>query len=252
MVVDLRWIAWCAIIACAIVLAGCRSPAPPTGTMASEDTLATKAMLDSAKQLLGLGHFERAETLVRSVLEISPAPSAHHTVALGMQGTIWRRHNQPDSSIVYHRKAVEQAAVLGDKQQEASARMNLGGALGSIGDQVAALEQHLLALRLKEELGDSIGVGRSLNNLGILHLGTGDTALAESSFRQALQIQRRMGDSLSWHRSLINLAVVEIELGRADIALAHLREALRVRPERNLMFSEAGILANMALAYEAL
>lgn len=243
----------------AALLAACSRPeAPPSGNGHGADSSRFILALDSARLLLAEGNDTGAETRVRGLIQASAGRVKPNAMAVGLLGNILQRRNLLDSAASCQRMAIAMAQQHGLADVESTARINLGVVLELLGNPAAALEQQLLALRLKEQLADSTGMARTLNNVGMLYARTNDTLKARDHFRQAIAINqlvatgRPTGDSASWHRSLMNLAVVEMDLGRYDTALTLLQRAGEVSPQRMFNRNIPALLTNQALAYEGL
>ncbi len=86
-------------------------------------------------------------------------------------------------------------------------------------------------LQLRQQHGDSGGVGQTFFDLGSLYQAQERWTDAELALTQALAIARAIGDRRSQARALGNLGVVCAALGRTEEAIAQLQEAVAVANE---------------------
>jgi len=100
--------------------------------------------------------------------------------------------------------------------------LNSAGVLSeSQGDLAAARAFYQEALRIRERLGDRVGVAAALNGLGNVAVGENDLQGARIIFEANLVTSRTLGDARIIAASLMNLGVVAqllVVSGRTDIA----------------------------------
>lgn len=113
----------------------------------------------------------------------------------------------------------------------ADALQALGGLFGKLGDESAALDSLLSALRLSRAEEDRARIGRILNEMGVIYgrLEQFDQALA--TFKEALAIAREHGLRREEQVALLNCGIVHERLGRFNEAFELLGEARKIAEE---------------------
>ena len=112
-----------------------------------------------------------------------------------------------------------------------------------------AVKNHFKALRIREKLKDSAGIGSSLASLGAVSLSTNKLAQAKKYVARSLEIARRLKDDKLILRNLHTLANVYGTEGSYQKALNVDKEALVIceKLDNRRNFSE--IYSNMALCF---
>ena len=94
-----------------------------------------------------------------------------------------------------------------------------------------ALEAHHEALKIREELGDKMGVAGSLNNIGFIYAEQKDLPLAITYYNKALAIREEIGDQKGIALSYNNLGVAYRDQGDQGKALEYFQKALKLNTE---------------------
>ncbi|MFF5495556.1 tetratricopeptide repeat protein [Streptomyces aquilus] len=134
----------------------------------------------------------------------------------------WRRYF--DDWIAVAEAAREAAGRAGDQLDEAGAWNNLGNALGEAGQVEEAMQAHIQARDLYQDVGDRPGEASAWNNLGIALKEAGRVEEAVQAYIQARDLHQEVGDrpgaAMAWN----NLGIALKEAGRVEEAVqAHTR-----------------------------
>jgi hypothetical protein len=128
---------------------------------------------------------------------------------------------------------------VGDREVEAFATINLGGAETNLGDLRAGLRHSTEAAELFRELGRDSGFAAAVGNCGWNALGLEEWALAEDSFRQALAISNRLGAKPRIATEAVGLAAALVAKREEERAAQLLGAAAALRDELEIGMSDA-------------
>ncbi len=130
---------------------------------------------------------------------------------------------------------------------EALGRVELyRGSPTSMADAQANVE---LALRLRREAGDEVGIAQSYHYLGWVHADAGRDSEAQGAYEAAIRIRRESGDRGGLVRSLNNLGDIHVAYGRHDAGREVLVESLQECEAIGLASVRPTILVNLARTY---
>ena len=125
-------------------------------------------------------------------------------------------------------QAIASFRAIGDRRNEAMMINNLGFLRRLQGRLDEAEALHLESARMREELGDPVGVGRVHNLLAIIYSERGKFTDAISSATIALQSAEEAHDSLYIATAHAQLGDANLGLGRIDAARDHYVESGRI------------------------
>ena len=120
---------------------------------------------------------------------------------------------------------VAQEVATTDRVSAGTARNNACVILMNTGDNPAALEECLEALRLRREIGDRGREARTLNNLALVLQHLARFGESEQHFHEALSANREVGDARSEVINYANLGVLATWAGWYSKALDYLGRA---------------------------
>lgn len=124
----------------------------------------------------------------------------------------------------YFERALAEARALGMPRIEAHAIGNLGLVDLDLGAYASAAERLEASRRIKERIGDRLGLSRSWNNVALLHGETGDPEAAVRCLERAVELKRDLGARVGEALAMGNLGTMLGRLGRrADARTAHER-----------------------------
>lgn len=106
-----------------------------------------------------------------------------------------------------------------------------------------------LALRLRRETGDDVGVAHSYHYLGWIHGDAGRDAEAQAAYEAAIRIRRGSGDRGGLVRSLNNLGDIHVAFGRHEAGRQRLAESLEECEAIGLASVRPTILVNLARSH---
>jgi DNA-binding SARP family transcriptional activator len=147
-----------------------------------------------------------------------------------------------------HQRAMDRIGSSGDRAAIATIANYLASSYARGGEHTAAEEYLLLAIRLREELGEMGAVATSYGNLGTLYQSQGRFAEAIEAIHTSLRIVARRPMRSSSAGPLSTLSEVLGRLGRYDEALHHARRLLMAVTEHR----EDGPLAVVLLLLQRL
>jgi tetratricopeptide (TPR) repeat protein len=161
-----------------------------------------------------------------------------------------RQH--PRDRIVWLEAAVAAARKLGDRQNEANALGNLGGASAELGNVRRSLACYKQQLTIAREIIDRRGEGHALGNIGVAFVALGKAHEAIGLHEQQLFIAREVIDPLGEGRALGNLGVAWKSIGDLEKAIWYHEEALAVRRAIPDLPGVAVSLGNLGVAWTSL
>jgi tetratricopeptide (TPR) repeat protein/transcriptional regulator with XRE-family HTH domain len=195
---------------------------------------------------------ERANLVaaVQHAADQGPRSSAW-LLADALRGYFWQSRHMVDWLAVA-RAGLAAATAEGDRQAQAAAERNLGGACESLGDYERAAGHYSSALPLARQAGWLEGEAVSLSDIGELHAEMGQLQRAADCLAQALALHRQAGYKAGQATVLDYLGDVERALGRPMQAVEHLVQALALHREIGSRSGQAADLSNLGEAYRDL
>jgi tetratricopeptide (TPR) repeat protein len=125
-----------------------------------------------------------------------------------------------------------------DPGQRAHQLNALGAQLRRDGEPEQAAEQHLAALAIVRDLGDSHAEAMTLNNLGLALAHGGSEDAAVQHLEEARDVLRDLGDEEYEARVIANLGLVHRRQGHDDEAVSLLHEALGKLPPESQAYRQ--------------
>jgi len=167
------------------------------------------AEMEAFELLMEIENFEDAATLLISATEL-----------LDRWGFVHYLDRQ-------HRRLLD---VL-DPPNTATVLHNFGYLLQSRGKYEQALDYYSRSLKIKQELGNHLGVARSLHQIGRIHELRGDYEKALENYQQALKAFEDLGDRAGLAGALHQIGSVQQERGDNEKALENYERALTIFEE---------------------
>jgi eukaryotic-like serine/threonine-protein kinase len=220
-----------------------------------DNVSAAVALNDVATWLLDRGNYAEAKQLYDRVIQVNrqagakkDLAGAYYNAAKALELT-----DKPEDAEDYIKNALEAALPIGDKYDEALARILRGKILAKQGhpsgaekevkraltlardiknqvieatalsnlaqyqaetDSGRALDTYREALLLRQQKGDEAGVAICLTNMGDVLFRRGNVAEAEESYQKALQLDTQLKDKEYLALDWVSLAEVDLERGR--------------------------------------
>ncbi len=175
-------------------------------------------VIQFASRALGLGHWDRADGLFRSI----PATAAEYPDAVTGLAVIAYHKGRPQEAVVHFSKLVAL------RPGEASHHCNLGECLRECGRLDEAIAQLNLGIAIDPDQPDAF------NSLGLIHHAQRRLDLAEQSLRSAIRLRP------AFSMAMINLGMVLQERRRLKEAAECFRQALTLDPDNAMGNSNLG------------
>jgi tetratricopeptide (TPR) repeat protein len=134
-----------------------------------------------------------------------------------------------DLSIADFKRSRDLYKATGSTAGVASSIDNIGSVYSTKGEMAKALEFHVEALKMREELQDTLGLGASYNAIGIIHMMHGDYNKAIADFEKAIGFHTHVQWWSGLSNEYSNLGNLETKLGHNDKALEYHLESYRIK-----------------------
>ncbi len=219
------------LLACALLACGVAASAQQEGERAVAASVAgaavdeDAALLASRRQIAAGRFHEAIATLQGAVQEDDGEDARRLARRLGTLGVALSLAGAFGEAIEVQHRALALYQSLDDQAGASAITLNLGNALGKLGDSAGARRYFEDALTLKQRHGIDRGVGMIHNNLAELAEGEGDLASARAALEQALAAFTVSPDPHNESMARSNLARVLAKLGAHADALAQIRTA---------------------------
>lgn len=135
-------------------------------------------------------------------------------------------NSSPDSAIKISSEVFSVANRLDIPHMKADALYIKGLAYWYQGKAEFSLVAHDRALKIREDIRDSIGMGRSLNNIGIIAQHAGSDSLALSFFTRSFEIRKQAGARIEMIYSATNICDQLDRMGKSDSANVFLKQVM--------------------------
>jgi predicted ATPase/DNA-binding SARP family transcriptional activator len=149
-----------------------------------------------------------------------------HAAVLARQGAACWRLGEHELAHSLLERAVGQARIAGNRQEQAFALDRLAMLAYEAGAYADGERLVGQSFALRRELGDVKGIATSLNNLGSMAYAVGDYRTAARFCADSLALQRQTGDRAGAIISLQNLGFIALALGDTGEARQRLDDAL--------------------------
>lgn len=116
--------------------------------------------------------------------------------------------SEPDSSMIYSRKAINLATDVNFKKGLAYAHKNMGLGYYMKGEYLDVLRHWEMSLSIFEEINDEKGISNLLSNLGAVYQTKGDDPTALDYFIRSAKIAEKIKDSLRLGTVYLNIGGV--------------------------------------------
>lgn len=143
------------------------------------------------------------------------------------------------------------AIALNAKEAEAKASIDLGNSYADIADYNNALTYYTNALKLKEELGNKLGMDRALNNIGIIYEDRGNYPPALDYFFKSLNIAIAIKDSSGILRAYNNIGTIYSSERNNEQAIHYYSESMKICQSKNDIPGVAEAYINIGQIYQS-
>ncbi|MBL7915521.1 MAG: tetratricopeptide repeat protein, partial [Bacteroidia bacterium] len=153
-------------------------------------------------------------------------------------------------SVEVLQKGIQIAAENGYDEIHATLLLNKGNSDEGLANYVAALDDYLKSIELKEKMGDKMGVAKCLNNIAQIYSRQGKNKDAIDYFRKSLAIKLTFSDTVSIAKTYNNMGVSFINDAAYDSALFYLSKAAYGYSASGDMGMVATATGNIGLTYD--
>jgi serine/threonine protein kinase/tetratricopeptide (TPR) repeat protein/class 3 adenylate cyclase len=166
----------------------------------------------------------------------------------GMARVARNQARDPESALVYLRRAIELSAQGGVAAKEGELLNTDGIVRWGQRDYAGALESYERALKVFQRIGDKVHAGLMLNSIGVTlgKLGRRDEAV--SRLREAIQMHRDSRQELLEGHAFAALGDAFCEVGSYDQAIDHYEQSLEIRLRSSDRRGEGWMLHRLANA----
>ncbi|MDX2248328.1 MAG: tetratricopeptide repeat protein [Bacteroidia bacterium] len=158
--------------------------------------------------------------------------------------------SQPDSAYYFSQLQLELAREKGLKKYESAALNTLGIYYAMRGDYPQALDHFSQSLKIKEEIGDTIGIAAALNNIGRIYDDQGDYTQALDHYSRSLKMEEALGNKGGISASLNAIGTIYMNQGDYTQALNHYTRSLTISEEIGDKRGIANSLGNIGKIYK--
>jgi two-component system NarL family sensor kinase len=139
--------------------------------------------------------------------------------------------NNPDTSIMLAKQQVQLAQTSKQKKYEAAGLSIIGISFMNKGNYTNALEYHIKALKVFEEIGNKNGIAACYNNIGLIYFNQSDFPNALENYLYALKIREETGDKQGMGVSYGNIGNIYHYQSNFAKALEYYLKALKLQEE---------------------
>lgn len=196
------------------------------------ETLDAATMVDYTRLLFrGEGTWPQIEARLARALALARDPAIqarvrfHIALTHQMQGRLDEAQRELDASLA-------QARAAGDDDTAHQDLRHLAAVASARGDRARAIALHTESLRLREKIGDVVGVATAHLAIAQLEIEAGDDAAARAHLEPADEIAVRLGLGYPQIEAAAGLARLEVRAGAAAKAEPFARRAVEIARSR--------------------
>jgi serine phosphatase RsbU (regulator of sigma subunit) len=136
------------------------------------------------------------------------------------------------------------------KKTEGRAAINVGNSYSNTGDYPNALIYYNKGLKIKEELGDKIGMAHAFNNIGLVYENQSDFATALDYFFKSLNISITVDDKHSMALAYNNIGVIYLNQQNFQQAITYYKKGMEIYKALDEKTGVADAYNNIAGIYD--
>jgi serine phosphatase RsbU (regulator of sigma subunit) len=170
--------------------------------------------------------------------------------ALNTQGTSFYIQGDYAQAIDYYTKSLKIREEIGNKIGIANSLNNIGLIYKEQGDYAKAINYNTKSLKIQEEIGNKKGIANSLNNIGLIYHYQVDYAQAIDYYTKSLQLQEEIGNKIGIAISLNNIGGIYQEQGDYAKAIDYYSKSLKIQEEIGDKLGISISLNNIGLIYQ--
>ncbi|MRR08600.1 tetratricopeptide repeat protein [bacterium] len=178
--------------------------------------------------MMATGNTDAALSHAKECLNIAKkiGDKRNESMSLGTIGTINAMTGNYTDAMRFFGESLEAAILIGDLNQQMSLQHNIGCVYQLWGDATKALDHHMVAEGLANQLQDRSNLVEAIRNIGIDHFIDARFNEAHAKLTQALDTARGLDDPRSSSYVAANLGAVLASLGQLQPSRALLDESL--------------------------
>ncbi len=157
----------------------------------------------------------------------------------------------PDSEIYYAEILKNYAIKIKNKSAEGYATGNIGEGFFRKGNTVQALAVTFTALRIFEDIKDSVNIADIYNDLGNIYQ-LHDLKTSLGYYNKCQLISEKIHDYTDMYYAYGNLGIVYDQLNKPDSAVYCLKKAIGVHDARHINYSNSYYIAELSTVYDKL
>ena len=164
-------------------------------------------------------------------------------------GIIYRNQGDLPQALEYNYKSLKIKEELGDSLGMANSLNNIAIIFYQQANIPIALEYYNKSLKINQEIGNASGIATCLSNIGVIYKGQGDISKTIEYYLKSLKIREEIGDKRGVAVSLDNIGSMNLALGDLPLALEYYHKSLKIFEQIGDKQSIAGILTNIGTVY---
>ena len=187
---------------------------------------------------------------LKAAIAAMPEDTSRVNALLSLSTSLFR--SEPDTAIVYARRAQQLAEQLNFSKGLGYALKNIGLAYYVTGDFVEVLNYWHQSLEIFESIGDQLGISNLNNNIGAVHFNYGDDPKALEYYLESLRAAEQLGDKLRVATALMNIGLIYFNKPSThDKALDYYQRALAISEETGDLDAIGTAAVNLGEVYMA-
>jgi len=195
--------------------------------------------------------FSQEESKIDSVLRIIHA-AKHDSVRIIQYNVLsaYTRNKDADRAFEFAKKSLKASNTCDCPKYLAYSRDAMGLSFQMLSQYDSAIYYYNEALRIREEIEDSVGIGTSLNDIGVGYYYQANYEKATYYFNESAKIKALTGDSIGAAQSLNNTGIMYDIAGDPSNAIKMYLEALGIYESMNNRDMMMGTYQNVSLIYK--
>ncbi|MCB0586919.1 MAG: tetratricopeptide repeat protein, partial [Phaeodactylibacter sp.] len=187
---------------------------------------------------------------LKAAIAAMPEDTSKVNALLSLSTSLFR--SEPDTAIVYARRAQQLAEQLNFSKGLGYALKNIGLAYYVKGDFVEVLNYWHQSLEIFELIDDQLGISNLNNNIGAVHFNYGDDPKALEYYLESLRAAEQLGDKLRVATALMNIGLIYFNKPSThDKALDYYQRALAISEETGDLDAIGTAAVNLGEVYMA-
>lgn len=141
------------------------------------------------------------------------------------------------------------STATGDKKRSASIKNEIGVIEGTQADYSEATRCFLEAMKLYEEIKDTLGIGQTYIKLGVINEKLNNLDKAKECYRKAFVLSSSKKDSINMAYLYNNMGIVEGKLEKIPLAISYFDSGLAICRSEKFTNIKLGLLLNSGIAH---